>query len=186
MPSVSTSWSESASRLGNLAGANAVSVFALPGLGRRSLFLRYLFRLSLSLDANFRLDSLFRSSAENDPWLGNGSAYFVEDGPYNQWVLEHTNEDEVRCCLFIKYPSHLLWQMSTCAGFAALLKANVARTKGLRSTGVGAVMCVHDCWRPNGMGDLQKGERCVTIKSICFRSDIFSGTVIWISYGFLR
>lgn len=50
--------------------------------------------------------------------------------------------------------------MSSCAGFAAILQANLKRTKGLRSTGVVGVICArHQLWRPNGLGDLQKGER---------------------------
>lgn len=34
------------------------------------------------------------------------------------------------------------------------------KVKGLRATGVGAVSCArHELFRPQGMGDLQKGER---------------------------
>jgi hypothetical protein len=53
----------------------------------------------LSNDANFRLDSVLRSSIDKDPWLGYGYSYFVEDEPYNSWVLGHAAEEEVsiRC-----------------------------------------------------------------------------------------
>lgn len=38
--------------------------------------------------------------------------------------------------------------------------ANKKNTKGLRATGIGAVSCArHGLFRPNGMGDLQVGER---------------------------
>ncbi|KAI0348829.1 hypothetical protein OH77DRAFT_1550647, partial [Trametes cingulata] len=47
----------------------------------------------------------------------------------------------------------------TCSGFAALLNALTRNSKGLRSTGVVAVSCRHELFRPNGLGDLQKGER---------------------------
>lgn len=40
--------------------------------------------------------------------------------------------------------------------------ANTKKTKGLRATGVAAVTCArHETFRPNGMGDLQVGERYV-------------------------
>jgi hypothetical protein len=42
--------------------------------------------------------------------------------------------------------------------------ANSKKSEGLRATGIGAVICArHAVYRPNGMGDLQKGERCVLI-----------------------
>lgn len=51
-------------------------------------------------------------------------------------------------------------KISHCVGFAALWKANNKRAKGLRATGIGAVSCArHEVFRPNGMGDLQRGER---------------------------
>ena len=38
--------------------------------------------------------------------------------------------------------------------------ANTNRAKGLQATGIGAVSCArHEMYRPNGMGDLQVGER---------------------------
>jgi hypothetical protein len=40
------------------------------------------------------------------------------------------------------------------------------KSKGLRATGLGAVSCArHQLFRPLGMGDLQKGERCVFFSS---------------------
>ena len=52
------------------------------------------------------------------------------------------------------------WQISHCVGFAAIWNANSKKSKGLRATGIGAVICArHALYRPNGMGDLQKGER---------------------------
>lgn len=125
----------------------------------------------LSSDANFRLDSRLVSSTERDPGLGTGFSYFVEDEPYQAWILKHVDQEE----------------LSTCAGFAALLKANLTRTKGLRSTGVGAVVCAHDQWRPNGIGDLQKGERYALSSRFCIEPHIhFLAIVTWTSYGYQR
>lgn len=56
--------------------------------------------------------------------------------------------------------------MSTCIAFAALLQKDTRLTTGLRASGVGGCVCArHECVRPNGLGDLQKGER-----QVCFSS----------------
>lgn len=57
---------------------------------------------------------------------------------------------------------HLLYQMSTCTGLAALDHANSKFSRGYATTGVGVGMCArHEFIQKNGVGDLQKGERCV-------------------------
>jgi Kyakuja-Dileera-Zisupton transposase len=51
-------------------------------------------------------------------------------------------------------------QISTCIAFAALTQKDTRNTAGLRVSGVGGCVCArHECMRPNGLGDLQKGER---------------------------
>ena len=50
--------------------------------------------------------------------------------------------------------------MSTCTGLAALDHADTKFSKGYDATGIGA--CIdgrHEFMLPNGVGDLQKGER---------------------------
>ena len=43
-----------------------------------------------------------------------------------------------------------------------MLLANLKQAKGLNATGVVGVACSrHEVWRPNGLGDLQRGERYV-------------------------
>lgn len=57
-------------------------------------------------------------------------------------------------------------QPSTCSGLLAVDHANTKKNKGLRATGVGAAICArHEFFLPNGMGDLQKGERYVQLHS---------------------
>lgn len=52
-------------------------------------------------------------------------------------------------------------QMSTCTGLAALDHANSKFSRGYATTGVGVGMCArHEFIQKNGVGDLQKGERC--------------------------
>lgn len=46
---------------------------------------------------------------------------------------------------------------------------NLKGITGHRTSGVGGVCCARqDVWRPNGLGDLQKGERCMGIFKIFF------------------
>jgi hypothetical protein len=81
-----------------------------------------------------------------DPILNDGCGFFVNHGKYTNFLSDHVTEDEI----------------SSCSGFQAMFLANRKRVKGLRTTGVGGVTCArHNMWLPNGIGDLQLGERCV-------------------------
>jgi hypothetical protein len=87
----------------------------------------------------------------------------VNNQPYLEYVSQFAGQDEVRSlCVFALLLVILIpyCQISHCVGFAALWSANTKKHKGLRATGVGAVSCArHQLFRPNGMGDLQVGER---------------------------
>ncbi|KAJ7041760.1 hypothetical protein C8F04DRAFT_1176851 [Mycena alexandri] len=103
---------------------------------------RFLYMLLLAMDANFRLKNRMRHNEIDDPPLGPGWSYWVEPD---------------------RYQRHLKKYMSTCIAFAALLQKDTRITTGLRSSGVGGCICArHECVRPNGIGDLQKGERSNT------------------------
>ncbi|KAJ6518235.1 hypothetical protein C8R47DRAFT_1031630 [Mycena vitilis] len=105
---------------------------------------RFLFMLLLAVDANFRLKNRMRTNEIDDPPLGPGWGYWVDDGPYKEHIKKYVNEKDV----------------STCIAFAALLQKDTRLTTGLRVSGVGGCVCArHECMRPNGLGDLQKGER---------------------------
>ncbi|KAI0069364.1 hypothetical protein K474DRAFT_1610556, partial [Panus rudis PR-1116 ss-1] len=70
-------------------------------------------------------------------------------------------------------------QMSTCTGFAALLSANTKYSKGYATTGVGMAVCArHGFVLPNGVGDLQKGERYCNIDYIVTSCLIMLGYII--------
>ncbi|KAK7013942.1 CxC2 domain-containing protein [Favolaschia claudopus] len=92
---------------------------------------RFIYVMFLALDACFRLKRRLVSSDLRDPGLGTGWAYFVEPGPYREFLLTVTDQEE----------------MSTCSGLAALDYANTKFSRGYSVTG------------PTGVGDLQKGER---------------------------
>ncbi|KAJ7587055.1 hypothetical protein C8J56DRAFT_1083227 [Mycena floridula] len=108
---------------------------------------RWLYGLILAQDANFKQKLRACKGDIDDPTLGPGWATFVNEEAYLAYVSKYVGEDE-------------LLKINHCVSFAALWLANNKRSKGLRATGVGAVCCArHEMFRPNGMGDLEKGER---------------------------
>ncbi|KAJ7184025.1 hypothetical protein B0H12DRAFT_971170, partial [Mycena haematopus] len=115
-------------------------------------------------DCNFRLVNRDVSSAAKDPILGDGFGYFVNNEKYTEFLRGHVTEAEI----------------SSCSGFQALFLANKKRVKGLRTTGVGGVTCArHNMWRPNGIGDLQLGERYCNMDFILF-SALVNCIVLWL------
>ncbi|KAJ7435097.1 hypothetical protein B0H11DRAFT_1937910 [Mycena galericulata] len=105
---------------------------------------RFLYILFLALDACFRLKRGLVSSELKDPGLGTGLAYMTEEPPYRKYLLTVTDQKE----------------MSTCSGLAALDYANTKFSRGYSTTGVGMGVCTrHEFIQPNGVGDLQRGER---------------------------
>ncbi|KAJ7711359.1 hypothetical protein B0H16DRAFT_1667783 [Mycena metata] len=115
--------------------------------------LRYKYFLFLAQDCNFRLINRAVSTAANDPIIGDGLGYFVNHAKYTEFLRAHVSEEEI----------------SSCSGFQAMFLANRKRVKGLRTTGVGGVTCArHNMWRPNGIGDLQLGERYCNMDFILF------------------
>ncbi|KAF7972068.1 hypothetical protein HWV62_19137 [Athelia sp. TMB] len=125
----------------------------------------WLYALIIGMDACFRLQNRSRSSDAKDPTLGPGWATFIDDAPYHEHLKNYIHKDEI----------------SSCAGFAAIFLANLKRTTAVRTTGVGGVICSrHDLWRPNGLGDLQKGEslRLIHILLIFLSYDIMCQWIV--------
>ncbi|TFK70509.1 hypothetical protein BDN72DRAFT_766352, partial [Pluteus cervinus] len=119
-------------------------------------YFSWLYALFLSIDANFRLRRrLKRTTDAQDPSLSPGCAYFVNSSDYR----EHLSQFDT----VIDQPK------STCSNHSAV---NSERsTRGLSVTGVGSVGCArHNFFRPNAVGDLQKGERYVNMDFIFFSS----------------
>ncbi|KAJ7898154.1 hypothetical protein B0H14DRAFT_3080805 [Mycena olivaceomarginata] len=105
---------------------------------------QFLYILFIALDACFRLKRCMISSEIKDPSLGMGWAYVTENLPYRHYLLGVTDQKE----------------MSTCSGLAALDYANTKFSRGYSTTGVGMGVCArHEFVQPNGVGDLQNGER---------------------------
>ncbi|KAF8157582.1 hypothetical protein K438DRAFT_1777218, partial [Mycena galopus ATCC 62051] len=109
---------------------------------------QFLYIMFLAIDACFRLKRRLISSERKDPSLGYGWSYMVETTAYRNHLLMVTDQQE----------------MSTCSGLAALDYANTKFSRGYSATGVGMGVCArHEFVEPNGIGDLQRGERYVNM-----------------------
>jgi hypothetical protein len=51
--------------------------------------------LIVAMDANFRLKSKLHSALNKDPVLGPGWSYFVDNGPYSDFIKGYVDQDEV-------------------------------------------------------------------------------------------
>ncbi|KAJ7661813.1 hypothetical protein B0H17DRAFT_1185128 [Mycena rosella] len=80
----------------------------------------YKYFLFLTQDCNLRLINLDVSSAANNPIIGDGLGYFVNQEKYASFLRTHVSEEEI----------------SSCSGFQAMFLANRKRLKGLWTTGV--------------------------------------------------
>lgn len=106
----------------------------------------WIYTAYLANDANFRLRNENVSTEARDPPLGDGFTYFTPRQPYFRWLSKHATQEDA----------------PNCSGFQAYHLANIKNAKGLRVSGVTGVCCArHGCLRPNGLGDLSKGEKYV-------------------------
>ncbi|KAK7687212.1 hypothetical protein QCA50_009717 [Cerrena zonata] len=107
----------------------------------------WIYTLFLMVDANFKLKLKDKGLA--DTHLANGWGYFVNDDKFKEYLQTYsTHQTETNTCS---------------AEHKAILNAN-AHKEGYLASGVAAVLCGrHSLVRPNGVGDLQKGERFVNI-----------------------
>jgi hypothetical protein len=55
----------------------------------------WMYMLIVAMDANFRLKSRLRGLFNKDPTLGLGWAYFVDNGPYSEFIRDYVDQDEV-------------------------------------------------------------------------------------------
>ncbi|KAJ7019601.1 hypothetical protein C8F04DRAFT_1214300 [Mycena alexandri] len=133
---------------------------------------RFLYMLLLAMDANFRLKNRLRANAHDDTPLGGGWGYMVEERAYKKHLKGYVAEKDV----------------STCIAFAALVQKDGRLTTGLRCSGVGGVVCArHELVCPQGVGDLQKGERYANMDYILL-SAVLGITLLYltISYDIAR
>ncbi|KAJ6466504.1 hypothetical protein DFH09DRAFT_1485378 [Mycena vulgaris] len=128
----------------------------------------FLYALFLALDANFRLKRKDVSSEEKDPGLGTGWSFFGEVKAYMAHLDKHWDQKQER---------------STCVAHDAVDKPD-RESLGTVSSGIGTVDCArHNMKRPNGVGDLQKGERYLNMDYMFFMSLANSPLIrLYVSY----
>ncbi|KAH7919505.1 hypothetical protein BV22DRAFT_1108049 [Leucogyrophana mollusca] len=115
---------------------------------------RWIYGLFIAIDANFRLKRKHVSKDSVDPGLSSGLAYFVPEDAFKAHLKANTGHVQ---------------EKSTCAGHNAVNMADTKSDRGLAATGVGTVDCArHNMKLPNGVGDLQKGERYVNMDYLFF------------------
>lgn len=104
----------------------------------------FVHRLFLHQDANFRnqLKSKIKRDRE-DVSLFEGRGFYPCAEDFKKYLESVTNSDE----------------KSECSNLKAVSLQNMVKFKHMEVTGVMAVVCRHDCFRPGGQNDLQKGER---------------------------
>ncbi|KAJ7884955.1 hypothetical protein B0H13DRAFT_2235322 [Mycena leptocephala] len=128
----------------------------------------FLYILLLAMDANFRLKSRLRANEHANLPLGSGWGYLVEERLYKEHLKGYVAEKDV----------------STCIAFAALMQKDTRLTTGLRCSGVGGVVCArHELVRPQGIGDLQKGERYANMDYILL-SAVLGITALYLAISY--
>ncbi|KAJ7251255.1 hypothetical protein C8J57DRAFT_1078120 [Mycena rebaudengoi] len=116
---------------------------------------RFLYALFLAIDANFRMKRKNVSSEEDDPGLGDGWAFYCKVDEYMEHLGLHWNLEQ---------------EKSTCVSHDAVDQPD-RESRGTASSGIGTVDCArHNMKRPNGVGDLQKGERYINMDYMVWMS----------------
>ncbi|KAJ7073559.1 hypothetical protein B0H15DRAFT_925638 [Mycena belliarum] len=129
---------------------------------------QFLYALFLAIDANFRLKRKDVSSEEKDPGLNKGWAFFCEVTAYMKHVAANWHQKQDR---------------SHCVAHDAVDKPD-RESRGTASSGIGTVDCArHNMKRPNGVGDLQLGERYLNMDYMFFKSIVGTELVrFFVSY----
>jgi hypothetical protein len=60
---------------------------------------RFLYRLHIAADANFRMKNRFKGTRP-DTGLGTGLSYFVENDQYKAFLRDYVSEKDVCSCLY--------------------------------------------------------------------------------------
>jgi hypothetical protein len=128
----------------------------------KSPSLRHLNTLFLGIDGCFK--TKLKDRGINDPDLGTGLAYMVNDVDYAAHIEETegmTLEKEVITFMSCAPTTYLFpVKDSTCGSdLHAVNQAYTRNSKGYLVTGVVAISCRHSFVRPTGVVDLQKGEK---------------------------
>lgn len=97
---------------------------------------RWLYRLILAMDANFRLKNRLRSSTRGDPSLNSGWAYFVDDKEYRAHIIQYATQEEVRTSPKHPYGRLLTNLSKSRSAHAPVLRPSPERTIEIRKASV--------------------------------------------------
>ncbi|KAJ7315117.1 hypothetical protein DFH08DRAFT_715859 [Mycena albidolilacea] len=116
---------------------------------------RFLYALFLALDANFRMKHKDVSSEAEDPSLGDGIAFFSQVDAFMAHLEQHWDLEQ---------------EKSTCVAHDAVDEPD-REARGTAASGIGTVDCArHNMKRPNGVGDLHKGEKYINMDYMLWKS----------------
>ncbi|KAJ7734395.1 hypothetical protein B0H14DRAFT_2408793 [Mycena olivaceomarginata] len=116
---------------------------------------RFLYALFLLSTPIFRMKRKDVSTEADDPSLGDGIAFFSHVEEYMKHVEEHWDTEQ---------------EKSTCVAHDAVDEPE-RDAYGTAASGIGTVDCArHNMKRPNGVGDLQKGERYINMDYMLWKS----------------
>ncbi|KAJ7740989.1 hypothetical protein B0H14DRAFT_3515409 [Mycena olivaceomarginata] len=125
-----------------------------PDWDKVPVHLRFLYALFLAIDTNFRLMRKDVSSEEKDPGLVRGWGFFGEVAKYMAHLEKHWDQKQDK---YLRLARRSRQASSGVVGTA--------------SSGIGTVDCArHNMKRPNGVGDLQMGERYLNMDYLFFMS----------------
>lgn len=71
----------------------------------QNLMHRYLYRIIVAIDTNFRLKNLRRPSTL-DPGLHTGWTYFVANAPYLEHIMKYPKQKDVSYIIILRQPSN--------------------------------------------------------------------------------
>ncbi|KAG1721611.1 hypothetical protein EDB19DRAFT_1646367 [Suillus lakei] len=130
---------------------------------------RWKYTLFIAINANFRLKRKAVSSDTADPSLNAAWVYFMQEHRYKSYIADRATKKQ---------------EQSTCISHNVVNMADIKSSHGLAATDVRMIDCTrHDMKLPNGVGDLQKGERYINMDYIvCSALFIFAMSIINISY----
>ncbi|KIK16595.1 hypothetical protein PISMIDRAFT_30884 [Pisolithus microcarpus 441] len=107
-----------------------------------------------------------------DPSLSDGWGYFIQNSMHFMFHY-----------LMIMQTSIL--QKSTCSSHSAINMADSKSNQGLATTGVRSIVCVcHNFKYPNGVVNLEKGERCVLASIFWVRTNVSECRYANMDYAF--
>lgn len=124
------------------------------------MFHRWLYLYFLAVDGNFHLK--LKNRGINDPEIGSGWTYFVE----NEGYIKHISQNPAKTKVLLDSLSQLQFSypckdvVGCSSAFHTVNQANNKSSKDYIASGVVACVCAcHSLMQKNGVGNLQRGKQ---------------------------